>query len=297
MRELLFSLLLLLPEAAGAQRVIHRVRFGETLAGISSSYYRTDSYAQLIALANGIDPGRQPKAGEHLRVPTAWVYTAAQASTLEAVAKQLLGDRRRWQTLSVINKLGRRKRVRAGQRIVIPFTIPHTVSPGDQFPDLAKRYYGSPKLGGLIAGYNFILTSQPAPGAQIEIPVGHVRIDPQVLEELLQQRLLGVSPRGEPESREGLQEANALLRRGEYWAVPLRLVQLLAREQSADEHIAEVFKLLAVAYVAVERNDLAVKTFQEALLRQPNLTLDLVTTSPKVARAFFDAKAKLKHGR
>ena len=163
---------------------------------------------------------------------------------------------------------------------------------GDTYTELARRYFGSVKYAGQIASFNFATSPKPTAGMQVEIPVSHVRIEERRLEELVNQRLLGVSSLGEGEHREVLREANALLRRGEYWGVPLRLVQLLAHDQSSDGPMAEVFKLLAIAYVAVDRNDLAVKSFQEALLRSPSLALDPVTTSPKVIRAFVDAKAK-----
>ena len=59
---------------------------------------------------------------------------------------------------------------------------------------------------------------------------------------------------------------------------------------------SEVFKLLAISYVAVGRRDLAVGAFQAALLRLPTLSLDPVKTSPKVMRAFVDAKSRMRRG-
>ena len=82
------------------------------------------------------------------------------------------------------------------------------------------------------------------------------------------------------------------MRKGDYWRVPLRLIRHLGREQSSDRHMAEIFKLIAIAYVAVNRQELAVRAFKEALLRDPGMTLNPVTNSPKVMRAFVDAKAK-----
>jgi Tfp pilus assembly protein PilF len=123
------------------------------------------------------------------------------------------------------------------------------------------------------------------------LPLGAPQIQQAVLQRLTRQQVLGISTEVDRVERERLQEANALLRRGEYWEVPLRLLQLLARNHAEDTHVAEVFKLLAVAYVAVGQTELAVKSFREALLREPGLNLDVVTTSPKVMRAFVDAKS------
>jgi len=45
-----------------------------------------------------------------------------------------------------------------------------------------------------------------------------------------------------------------------------------------------------VAYVALERTDLAEASFRVALAMQPNLELDTVRTSPRVLEAFNRAK-------
>lgn len=283
------------PSPAAAQRVVHRVRLGETLADIARHYYGTDAPAAVLAMANGLEPSARPRAGDALRVPTAWTFTLRRSSSLEELARQLLGDRRRWQALVAFNNLGRKRRLKAGRCITVPFAISYLASSGDTYAELARRFLGSPRHAPVVAAYNFTPTaSKPPPGTSIEIPIGHVRIAPLRMEELVNERLLGLAGGPERERREALQEANALLRSGEYWGVPLRLLRLLAREIGSDEYIAEVYKLLAIAYVAVEREDLAVRTFHEALLRQPTLTLDQVSTSPKVLRAFVDAKSRLQ---
>ena len=297
---LLLALLAAAPATARAQRVMHRVRFGETPATISQHYYGNKAFAQVIQIANGIGSNQRPAkltAGSYIRVPTAWVHTETKSTTFAALAARYLRDRRRWPALAMLNQIrGRRRRVKAGQKVLIPFILPYTITAGDDFTDLSQRFYGTKKYGGLIASFNFIKATRPSPGAQLEIPLGSPRIEPQVLEQLTNEQVLGLA--GEESSeRERLQEANALIRRGDYWEVPLRLMQLLARGSAADDsHIAEIFKLLAVAYVAVGQPELAEKSFREALLREPGLTLDVVTTSPKVMRAFIDAKTTSPKG-
>ncbi len=281
---------------AGAQRIIHRVRFGESLAAISKYYYGSQEHATIVGLANGLDAGAPLKAGDHLRVPTAWTYTLRKAMTVDELGKLLLGDRRRGQVLAILNKL-KRKKLKAGKSLTVPFLLTHVAVSGDSYANLAKRYYGSEKHTAAISTYNLATSSKPQAGTPVEIPIAHVQLDALRLEELVSERLLGVSSQLDQEKRTALQEANALLRSGEYWAVPLRLVQALAREISSDEFTAEVFKLLAVAYVALDKGELAVRTFQEALARQPTLALDQVSTSPRVMRAFIDAKALLQRGR
>lgn len=284
-----------LSSVAEAQRIIHRVRFEETLATISKHYYGSPEHAAIVGLANGLDVAAPLKAGDHVRVPTAWTYTLRKAMSVDELGKQLLGDRRRGQVLAILNKL-KKKKLKAGKSITVPFLLSHIAVSGDTYANLARRFYGSEKHTALISTFNLATSPRPQVGAPVEIPIAHVQLDPIRLEELVSEQLLGVSSRLDREKRAALQEANALLRSGEYWSVPLRLAQLLAREIASDEFTAEVFKLLAVAYVALEKNELAVRTFQEALSRQPALTMDQVSTSPRVMRAYIDAKAQLQRG-
>jgi hypothetical protein len=284
------------PLTASAQRVVHRVRFGETLASIAKHYYGKRSYAPLIQLANELTDEKKISAGERIRIPTSWIHTVRRTTTIQRLARQLLGDKRRWPALSLVNKVGRRKRLRAGARVIIPYRMRVTAAAGETFEDLSQRYFGEKKFAKLIATYNFTNADRPTPSSEIEIPLGHLRILPLRLEDLTNERLLGVAEKPTAEHRAALQEANAMLRRGEYLNVPLRLVRLLSRDQSSDRQTAEVFKLLAIAYVAVNRRDLAVNAFEEALLRLPTLSLDPIKTSPKVMRAFVDAKSRMRKG-
>jgi hypothetical protein len=286
---------MLVPTTAQAQRIVHRVRFAETLSTISKYYYGNRSYGQLLRLANDLPATRKLKAGDRIRIPTAWVYTVRRTTSIKNLAQRLLGDKRRWPALSLANKVGRRKRIRRGTKLIVPYRMAYTAKPGDTFNELSERFFGTKKFAKLIAIYNFTNTDRPTQSSQIEIPISHLQILPRRLESLVNTRLLGITGPRE-EDRQALQEANAMLRRGEYWGVPLRLIRQLSRDQISDRHVAEVFKLLATAYVAVDRHDLAVSAFQEALLRLPTLSLDPVTTSPKVMRAFVDAKTRMQRG-
>lgn len=292
---LLLSLLGATP--ASAQRVMHRVRFGESLSDISRHYYGTPAHRGILRLANGLGLSRKLKAGERVRVPTAWTYRLKNRSTVKTAAKHLLGDTRRWPALALFNNLGTRPRLAAGSRLTVPFVLEHLVAPGQSMDEVAQLFYGDKKLAGLIALYNFTSNPQPKAGTRLLIPVGKVRILARRMEQLVQTRLLGMRRSLPSGSREALQEANAMLRRGEYWAVPLRLVRLLAQQQVSDEHLVEVYRLLGSAYVAVGREELATRAFSEVLKRRPGYALDNITTSPKVIRALEAAKSELKQGK
>jgi Flp pilus assembly protein TadD len=66
--------------------------------------------------------------------------------------------------------------------------------------------------------------------------------------------------------------------------------RLLGTESHTSSQVVTIHKELAVAYVALERSDLAEASFRAALALQPNLELDSVRTSPRVLDAFNRAK-------
>ncbi len=66
--------------------------------------------------------------------------------------------------------------------------------------------------------------------------------------------------------------------------------RLLGTQSLTSTQVVTVQRELAVAYVALERTDLAEASFRAALALQPNLELDTVRTSPRVLEAFNRAK-------
>jgi hypothetical protein len=70
--------------------------------------------------------------------------------------------------------------------------------------------------------------------------------------------------------------------------------RLLGTQGLTSTQVVTIQKELAVAYVALDRADLAEASFREALSLQPNLELDSVRTSPRVLEAFNQAKQPAK---
>ena len=66
--------------------------------------------------------------------------------------------------------------------------------------------------------------------------------------------------------------------------------RLLGAQSLTSTQAVTIQKELGVAYVALERGDLAEASFRSALALQPNLELDTVRTSPRVLDAFNRAK-------
>ena len=70
--------------------------------------------------------------------------------------------------------------------------------------------------------------------------------------------------------------------------------RLLGAPSLTSTQVVTIQKELGVAYVALERSDLAEASFRAALALQPNLELDTVRTSPRVLEAFSRAQQPIE---
>lgn len=279
---------LLASPRAEAQQVLHQVRINETMRSIALEYYGDKRKASFLRKVNALEPRAKLQIASRLRIPTAWVYVVPRTITLRSLAKRLLGDGRRYLALQAFNKaLRRRRRVKKGAEVVVPYPVRHVVESDDTFIKLARQYYGDGKRAKLIVQYNLIKGTKPSPRSTLLIPV-ETRILPAKLRQLTNERVLGVG--GGDREKGQLRQANAALRQGRYWYVPLLLLRMLASKMPYHTHMASVFRQLATAYVALGHNKLATLAFKEALLRQPGLTLNPINTSPKLIEALARAK-------
>jgi hypothetical protein len=69
--------------------------------------------------------------------------------------------------------------------------------------------------------------------------------------------------------------------------------RLLGAGELTGNQIVTIQRSLAVAFIALDRADLAVDAFVEALSRQPDLELDSRRTSPTVLAAFESARQRI----
>lgn len=275
-----------------AQHLLHRIHIGETLSSISQHYYKKRSFASIIAKHNNLQLNQKLRTTSRIRIPSAWIYITTRRTRLAHLARKLLGDKRKADVLQYFNpKLPKKRIIKADTEILVPFGLSHRVETSDSLSKLAKRYLGDARLARLIETYN-LLKSKPSEGSTVLIPIGHIQITKQRLRELTNRRILGIK-RDSKQQQRALIEANAALRQGDFWKVPLELIRLLASEVESDIRLVDIFKILAIAYVALNQQALAIAAFKEALLRQPNLQLSPMSTSPKVIKALHAARAAL----
>ncbi len=281
---------------AGAQAVYtHPVQAGDTLASIAQRYYGDPTREAVLREAN-----RMKEAGENgllqgswLFVPTVTFYRVGKDETWKSIAVKFYGDEARALALIDANDGNRGIQPDEGAELLVPYPLRHVVAPGETLAKIAALYMPESAL-------SLKRLRQFNPGARIER--GRV-----VLVPLFDLRLAG---EGRAEASEGFARASgggsAKEAQDEVEATLPELMQ-----QVGEAHFAEAVALgnrllgatgltstqavtiqkeLAVAYVALERGDLAEASFRAALALQPNLELDTVRTSPRVLAAFNRAK-------
>ena len=146
-----------------------------------------------------------------------------------------------------------------------------------------------------MARYNQSEKRRPRTGHAVLVPVGNLHLTRSKLIHLINGRLLGMEPRfGKAAHRPALARARKLLRGGEYAAVSVEILRQISPLLSSARDRAEVFRLMGVAMVALERPALAMRCFAEMLRHQPDMKLDRVGTSPKVLEVVEEAAASAR---
>lgn len=307
-----FIILTLNARSAGAQSLTHRVRPGETLEDIARHYYGTEKVAHVLRLANSLGEAEQPDPGRDLSIPTGRLHTVEKTTTLKELAATLLEDGRRQRALEVDGRAGPGGRLRPGQHLWVPFVFRHRPTEGETWAEISRRYYRTPKHGRFLGEFNGRPKSMaPVAGSEVLVPMGRLRVRPGLLQALVEARLLGMgSPAGsvastggpgegkppasaEPGAGPDLRPAQALLRTGEYEALPLELVAQLGKGRSLEDQV-QALLLLAWAYAALDRPVLVETCFRRLLRLRPGFRPDPVETSPRLLEAFQRALANKK---
>jgi LysM repeat protein len=290
---LLFALF---TSSALADPVLYTAQAGDTVEAIAADYYGNRALSIFITEANGLKGGKL-KAGQRIKIPTAFHYRLRRGDTLEALSQRFLEDRRRVPYLAQINSIHPTDRLQQGQDLIIPFHhVHHAVAP-ESLQSVARLYYGDPQKGKLLADYNFRSSPMLAKNDKVIVPIWAVRVrSVRLTSAPTQEAPTRETQRKETELAARIGAQLALIeqsyKEGNYADVPPALDKLLTDEEPSETQLADIFRLKAYAYVALGMDELAVNTFREVIARQPNLVLDEATVSPKIRAVFEKARAQ-----
>lgn len=279
---------------------VHVVREGETLASIAQAYYGDPRREGVLVAENGLEAegGAAIVVGVRLVVPHVAYHRVTLGETWASIAEQYFGVSSRAFAIQEANPSVEGSQPAEGAELLIPYPLRHVADQRDTVNHLAQEYYGDLAEARTIRRFNNMRPSARLTRGQVIL----VPLRDLVLSEEGQRTVDAATPAvpatgGSGEVRE-LQERIAAelpglqdeVRVGQFTEALAHGSRLLGAGELTGNQIVTIQRALAICYVALDREDLAVAAFREALTRQPDLELDSRRTSPTVLRAFERAR-------
>lgn len=282
--------------SADAQAVYsHAVQEGDTLASIAQRYYADPTREVVLREANrmkgnGVD-GLVP--GSWIFIPMVSFYQVGKEETWKSIATRFYGQAARAATLIEANKGNRRVEPDEGAELLMPYPLRHVVAPGETLAKIAKTYMPDSPLS-LKRLRTFNAGARIERGQVVLVPLFDLRLAGEGLTEASGAFMLsaggGAAKAAQDEVESSLPQLIEQVEKAKFAEAVSLGNRLLGTQSLTSAQLVTIQKELGVAYVALERFDLAEASFRAALALQPNLELDTVRTSPRVLDAFNRAK-------
>ena len=281
---------------ARAQAVYtHAVQEGDTLASIAQRYYGDPTREAVLREANRMKGSdvNSLLPGSWIFIPMVTFYRVGEGETWKSLAARFFGRETRAATLIEANNGNRRVTPDVGAELLVPYPLRHVVSPGETLAKIAKMYMpDSPLSVKRVRRFNA--------GARIErgrvalVPLFDLRLAgegrTEASEAFARASGGGAAKAAQDEVEGSLPALIQQVKKAEFAEAVSLGNRLLGTPSLTSTQLVTIQKELAVAYVALDRTDLAEASFRAALALQPNLELDTVRTSPRVLEAFNRAK-------
>lgn len=273
----------------------HAVQEGDTFTSIAQLYYGDPTREAVLREAN-----RMRNAGEIGLLPGTWLnipmvtfYRVGPDETWRSIAARFYGHEARAAALIDANDGNRRVQPDEGAELLVPYPLRHVVAPGESLAKIAKMYMpDTPTSLKRLRQFN--------PGARIErgqvvlVPLFDLRLAGEgraaASEAFLRAAGGATAKQAQDEVESTLPTLIQQVRDARFAEAVAMGNRLLGAPSLTSTQAVTIQKELGVAYVALERSDLAQAAFRAALALQPNLELDTVRTSPRVLEAFNRAR-------
>lgn len=280
--------LLFAPSARGD--VTHVYQRGETLASIADRYYGNPSLEPVIVAANYLYVQATPTLaqGVHLTIPSVGYQRVSPGDTWERLALRHLGDRRRGPYLARVNNGQFNVAPSQGAVIRIPYLLRWVVTSDEPLFELGRRFYGDRAQVQFILEFNGLGSQRVTRGQVILLPLPDV-----VLRDPAQggadAALVATHAQQRTAERE-LPTLQQYVDRGLYAEAVGLGARLAAVPDLATTQRVAVHRLLAEAYAALDRRDLAADALRAVIAADPSYRLDADATSPRVMDAWIAAR-------
>lgn len=294
-RSLSFAALILL-SAVPALGFPHVVKPGETLASLAERFYGRIQMERVLSTANSLDKttahGLTP--GMILEIPAVTYHKVHEGQTWKSLARELLGDEKRYILLAQVNDNKPWIEPELGQLIVVPYNLAWIATGEESLPTLAYRFLGSTKHAYQIVQYNNLGEGELKRGQVLLLPLSELPLteEGKATAELAAHQITKQSHgdlfREQQESKEEARQLGEDIRSGRYVSAVARGNQLLEGGKLSQEGRAQVHRYLLEAYVALDARGLARTACEAWRSLTPQSKLDPLTTSPKILRVCPD---------
>ncbi|MBN8612916.1 MAG: LysM peptidoglycan-binding domain-containing protein [Deltaproteobacteria bacterium] len=281
---------------------VHVVREGETLASIAQRYYGDPRRESVLVAENGLETqgGVPIVIGLRLVVPAVAYHRVGSGETWGSIAERYYGVGTRAFVIQDANPAVEGAQPPEGAELLVPYPLRHVADQRATIQRVAQQYFEDARAATSLRRFNNLRGTRLTRGQVILVPLADL-----VMSEEGRRIVAEAMPVAAPQDTAGelrelqerisselpvLQEA---VRRGQYTEAIAMGNRLLGAGELTGNQIVTIQRALAIAYVAVDRNDLAIAAFVEALTRQPDLELDSRRTSPTVLTAFESARTQL----
>jgi tetratricopeptide (TPR) repeat protein len=293
---LLVAIVSIVPTAAFSWT--HMARAGETLEQLSVRYYGESDKSIVIRAANGFihpDDGRLAE-GEPVIVPEITYIHVREGESWESLANSFLSSPRRANFLAEMNELPADQMPPLGAIIKIPYHLRHIFAQNETLRSVARLYYKKEERSlEWLRKYNSSSRKKYTRGEVIIIPLLDLRFTDEEQQRIDAYRR-NLSNRADfvrqKEAREIIAKLKTNYETGRYVQMVSSASKLLGYGRLTVPQEIGIYNYLAYAYVALGEHRMAVAAFQEALSRQPEMELSSITTSPKILKAFNEAKTR-----
>lgn len=275
---------------------VHVVRQGETLASIAQRYYGDPRRESVLVAENGLTTqgGSAIVVGMRLVIPTVTYHRVRAGETWPQIAEAHFGDTRRAFAIIEANPSVEGALPPDGAELLIPYPLRHVADQRDTLNHVSHTYYGSTDGTRTLRRFNGMRSVRLQRGQVILVPISDLVLSEEgqrVVSEATSSMPTGGEVRDQ-QARIGEQLPQLLehVRMGRYTEAISLGNRLLGSGDLTGNQIVTIQRTLAVAYIALSREDLAIAAFREALARQPDLELDSRRTSPTIMHAFESAR-------
>lgn len=268
----------------------HVVRQGESVAQIAEQIYGKVELERVLVAANGLGGRRGSSVvpGMRLELPAVGYHKVLAGESWQSIASELLGDKRRGDVLSQVNESHPWLKPAVGREIVVPYNLRYVASRGDTTQTVAYRFLGRRDKAWFVTSYNNLRRARLRQGEVILVPLTELPLTELGRHAALTAGAL-VRSQGAGSARQSQRLANSELpllaldvRRGRYVEAVARGAGLLARGGLSNPQMADVYRLLTVAYVALSAGGPAATACARWRQYDPTAVLDPIDHSPKV---------------